>query len=95
MKPNKASEQEDSPIEQEGADDTDSTGAPANGVDVPEAFQIAVHKLTKGATKPHISHMRSKINQREDTMRNEENAKKGKNGKMSMDDAPSSVGDTY
>ena len=73
----------------EGNDMTNS-----EGVDVPEEFQQAVHKLTKGATKAHLSHMRSKINDREDEMRDEEMSKKGgKGGKFSMDSAPSSVGD--
>lgn len=64
-----------------------------SGVDVPEEFQQAVHKLTSKATKAHLTHMRGKINDREDALRDEEMSDKGNNGKMSMDSAPSSVGD--
>jgi len=64
-----------------------------SGVDVPEGFQQAVHKLTSKATKAHLGHMRNKINEREDEMRDEEMSKKGNKGSMSMDSAPSSVGD--
>lgn len=71
-----------------------SDSAPAKGVDVPEEFQQAVHKLTSKATKAHLGHMRNKINDREDEIRDEEMSKKGgKNGKFSMDSAPPSIGD--
>lgn len=63
------------------------------GVDVPEEFQQAVHKLTSKATKAHLGHMRNKINNREDELRDEEMSNKGNKGKMSMDSAPMSVGD--
>ena len=68
-------------------------GANDKGVDVPEEFQKQVHALTSKATKAHLGHMRNKINEREDEMRAEEMASKGNKGKMSMDDAPSSIGD--
>lgn len=70
-----------------------SDSVPADGVDVPEEFQQAVHKLTHKATKSHLGHMRNKINEREDEMRDEEMSKKGNKGSMSMDSAPNSVGD--
>ena len=66
---------------------------PDKGVDVSEEFQQAAHKLTHKATKAHLGHLRNKINDREDELRDEEMADKGKDGKMSMDSAPSSVGD--
>lgn len=70
-----------------------SDSGPAEGVDVPEEFQKAAHKLVSKATKAHLSHLRGKINEREDTIRDEEMAKKGKDGKMTLDEAPMSIGD--
>lgn len=91
-----ASEQDDIvDQDKEAVNKMDSSGAPAEGVDVPEEFQKAVHGITHKATKAHISHIRSKLNQREDDMRAEEMKSKGKDGKMSMDNAPSSVGEPY
>jgi hypothetical protein len=63
------------------------------GIDVPEDFQKSVHALTSKATKAHLGHMRNKINEREDELRDEEMKSKGKNGKFSMEEAPSSIGD--
>jgi hypothetical protein len=68
-------------------------GAP-EGIDVPEEFQQAVHKLTSKATKAHLGHMRNKISDREDELRDAEMSKKGgKDGKFSMDSAPATIGD--
>jgi hypothetical protein len=60
------------------------------GVTVPEEFQAKVHELTHKATKPHLDHMRSKINEREDAMKKEEAMKqKGKKVKdFSSEDMP-------
>ncbi len=69
-----------------------SDSAPA-GVDVSEEFQQAAHKLTHKATKAHLGHLRNKINDREDELRDEEMSKKGDKGKMSLEAAPSSIGD--
>jgi hypothetical protein len=63
------------------------------GIDVPEDFQKSVHALTSKATKAHLGHMRNKINEREDKLRDEEMKSKGKNGVMTIEDGPSSIGD--
>ena len=96
MKPDKSSEQEDNTEQDPAAvNEMDADGAPSEGVDVPEAFQAAMHKHLQKATKPMLSHVRSKVSEREDEIRNEEMKSKGKNGKMNMDNAPASVGDVY
>lgn len=92
----KASNQKNYSVKNENAlnENNDlSDSAPADGVDVPEEFQQAVHKLTHKATKSHLSHMRNKINEREVAITDEEMSKKGDKGNMSLDSAPSSVGD--
>lgn len=73
------------------------SGIDDEGVDVHPDFQVAAHKLTHKASKHEISHLRGKINEREDSMREEESKKmrKGGGGEFSMGDAPSSVGTSY
>ena len=65
----------------------------SSGVDVPEEFQQAVHKLTSKATKAHLGHIRNKINDREDELRDQESAKRGDKGMMSTEGGPSNIGD--
>ena len=87
----------------EGADKGDIKETPSDenespesdntvGVDVPEEFQQAMHKHLSKATKPMLAHARSKVSMREDELRDQEMATKGKDGKMTSDDAPSSMG---
>ena len=47
-------------------------------VPVSEKFQQQAHKLVSGANKHHLSHLRSKIFDREDELRDEETSKKMK-----------------
>ena len=65
---------------QAAAQPTEDSGvhASSDAVPVSEKFQQATHKLTSKANKHHLSHMRSKINDREDQLREEEMSKKGK-----------------
>lgn len=82
-------------------EDTETEGAPSEGegVTVPEEFQSQAHELVKGATKPHLNHLRDKINKREDEIRADEDAakeKKGGKGKglsFSSEGMPSSAND--
>lgn len=82
----------DEPVSNKEEGYTGDEKEPGEGIDVPEEFQQAAHKLVSKASKPHLNHLRNKINSREDELRDEEMSKKGKDGKLSIDDAPSSVG---
>lgn len=64
--------------------------APMQGVDLSEDFQSAAHKITHKASKHELSHLRSKMNDREDAMRQEE---QDTPKEYSMEGAPTSVGD--
>ena len=56
-----------------------------DGVTVPEEFQKQAHALVHKAPKAHLSHLRDRINIREDELRQEEMAKKPK-GKGAVDE---------
>jgi hypothetical protein len=73
--------------EEEGGDES------AEGVDVPEEFQQKAHELIHKATRAHISHIRGKLSDREQELRDEEEEEnKGKKGgipeTMSAEDMP-------
>ena len=75
---------------QEGVEDQ-KPEAEKEGVLVPEEFQQKAHALIKDAKKPHLSHLRDRINQREDEIRDTEmKQKKIKSpGAFSTSDMPS------
>ena len=83
-KPGKAVKKENAGLEE------DKQNAPMQGVDVSEEYQSAAHKITHKATKHELSHLRSKMNDREDAMRQEE---QDTPKEYSMEGAPSSVGE--
>lgn len=69
-------------VQDAGVGESDSS----EGVTVPEEFQSQAHALVSGATKPHLSHLRDKINKREDEISAQEaeakSKEKGGKGKM-------------
>lgn len=76
--------------DEDGADDNSGD---ESGVVIPEQFQKDTHALMKSATtKHHVSHIRSRLNEREDEMRKAEQAaeKKAHPENFSKDSMPSS-----
>jgi hypothetical protein len=67
---------QDSNQETQPKKDPGSESGETAGVTVPEEFQKQVHSLVKGANKHHLSHMRDRINMREDELREQEMKKK-------------------
>jgi hypothetical protein len=88
----------DSGNEQEPPDDVkeEASTQSSEGVSVPEDFQKEVHGVMQKATsKHHIEHVRSKVNERDDELRNEamkkQKGKKSDTENFSMVGAPSSL----
>lgn len=61
---------------QDAGEDEDGS----EGVTVPEEFQQQVHALVKDAEKPHLNHLRDRIGEREDEIRDKEMKAKSKEG---------------
>lgn len=70
----------------------------SEGVKVPEQFQKSAHSLLKSASREMCDYMRTCVNQREDALREEKNAREKKNKpdgkpnavvKFTSDEAPS------
>lgn len=84
-----------SPTEQEDEAEASDKGTEApegdSGVDVSEDYQSQAHQVTHKASKHEIRHLRGKMNDREDALREEEEAEKNTKGaKM-----PKGVPETY
>jgi hypothetical protein len=82
MKPN-----EDTKDKGKVEDESEGVMDKGEGVDVPEEYQQAVHKLTNNATHAHLDHMQNKISARRDVLHSEEKPKK----MMSMEGGPSDL----
>ena len=84
--------------EEAAANDEDNEGMDdelhksSDEVPVSEEFQKHAHKLTHKASKHHLQHLRSMINEREDALREEEQAEGEEAPKeFSMHGAPDGV----
>ena len=83
-------------VAKQPAKDAKSSGS--EGVTVSEEYQKMAHKAVHGRTKHEISHLRSRMNDREDEIRQEEMASKesgkGLSGPPSEYSADSSIEST-
>jgi hypothetical protein len=64
------------------------------GVVIPEDFQKKVHALVHKAPKAHLAHIRSRVSDREDELRKQEQSAMGKKGRkvdFSAEDAPATL----
>lgn len=61
------------------------------GVTVSEEFQKQAHSLVHKASKHELSHLRDKVNSREDTMRQAEMSKMKKGSKVSYPETMSAM----